>query len=258
MKEIDTYDSLYVSTILATGYSYRQTDCYNVCYQEHLVRKCHCYTLTTPYWAKNTTKPCLNITQVTCDADYFGVFFSQDVASICDVKCPRECDSVTYGVSKSSSDYPSNVYASMLLTNPTVTSKYPNASLLTYDYLKKTILSVQVYYEELSYNNFIELEKTTVTDLISSIGGTMGLFLGVSFLSFVEILDLLIQIVFAFFFTKYSNDKIKRNKISSVNIRSDSFFRSPNSSKVVIADRPNDKNKSINFGSNAVEKSNIK
>ena len=41
-----------------------------------------------------------------------------------------------------------------------------------------------------------EYPKTNVVDLLANIGGTMSLFLGISVLSFCELVELLIEIVY--------------------------------------------------------------
>lgn len=51
-----------------------------------------------------------------------------------------------------------------------------------------------VYYKDLGYQQYDEVEKTTLPDLAANIGGLLGLFLGMSFLSFVELFDILLQI----------------------------------------------------------------
>lgn len=43
---------------------------------------------------------------------------------------------------------------------------------------------------DLSLLEITQIPKTSMIDLISNIGGTLGLFVGMTFLSFVEILDL--------------------------------------------------------------------
>lgn len=125
------------------------------------------------------------------------VFFSNDIQQLCQSRCPLECESIKYNMYSSESDYPSKAYASLLMQNPLIRSKYAsNPSDLTYDSLKRNLVQISVYYGDLGYQKFEELEKTRVGDLISRIGGTLGLFLGMSFLSFVEIIDILLQICF--------------------------------------------------------------
>lgn len=38
--------------------------------------------------------------------------------------------------------------------------------------------------------------KTTYIDFISALGGTMGLFLGMSFLSLIELIEILMDVIF--------------------------------------------------------------
>jgi hypothetical protein len=94
-------------------------------------------------------------------------------------------------------DYPSEAYAESLMQNPKIQAKYAsNPADLTYDSLKRNLVQVSVYYGDLGYILYEELENMSLEDLISNIGGTLGLFLGMSFLSFMEILDVILQIIF--------------------------------------------------------------
>jgi hypothetical protein len=103
---------------------------------------------------------------------------------------------VKYNLYISQADYPSLLYANALMKNSVIQSKFGNDVNLTYDFLKRNMLQASVYYSDMGYQKYEELEKTNVVDLVSSIGGTLGLFLGMSFLSFVEILDVFLQICF--------------------------------------------------------------
>lgn len=127
----------------------------------------------------------------------YGMFFSMDVQSLCGSQCPLECDSVTYNLFASQGDYPSQVYAQSLTNNKLVQARFgSDPTKLTYTALKSNLLQIAVYYSNLGYDSYSETENMSLLDLISNIGGTLGLFLGVSFLSFVEILDFFLQICF--------------------------------------------------------------
>jgi amiloride-sensitive sodium channel subunit alpha/amiloride-sensitive sodium channel subunit gamma len=120
-----------------------------------------------------------------------------DVRKFCGDECPLECDSITYNLYTSAADYPSRIYADSLMKNAVIKSKFAsNPSDLTFDSLKRHMAHISVFYNDLGYELYSELEKTDLVDLIASIGGTLGLFLGMSFLSFVEILDVFLQIFF--------------------------------------------------------------
>ena len=63
-----------------------------------------------------------------------------------------------------------------------------------YEQVQKRFVSVKIYFNEMKYTFISQKPKTEVVDLVSNMGGTMGLFLGVSFLSFVEIFELIVEI----------------------------------------------------------------
>jgi hypothetical protein len=102
--------------------------------------------------------------------------------------CPEECDSVTYSLSTSLSEYPEPLYAQNLIKSSFLNSTFTDIKS-NYSNLKKSVLAFSVYYSELKYTEIRELEKLGLVDLICAIGGTMGLFVGASLLSFVEILE---------------------------------------------------------------------
>ena len=78
-----------------------------------------------------------------------------------------------------------------------------------YDDLAKNIGRVQIFYDKLEQTIITEDIKTQVFDLVSGMGGTLGLFLGLSFLSLIEIVEILLQIILILFDNKSS----KSNKI---------------------------------------------
>ncbi len=82
--------------------------------------------------------------------------------------CPRECDSVSYFVSTRSL---SNQFSM-------------NSSF------------IQAYYRTLVYAVISQYPSLSLLDLISFIGGLTGLFLGASFLSFVEIFEMINGVIF--------------------------------------------------------------
>jgi hypothetical protein len=58
----------------------------------------------------------------------------------------------------------------------------------------KRIVSVKISYDSHSYTKTTEPSQMDVVSLVASVGGNVGLFLGVSVFSLCEILELLIEI----------------------------------------------------------------
>ena len=64
---------------------------------------------------------------------------------------------------------------------------------------EKRKMTFEQIYNELKETIIEESEKMSDIDFIANIGGTLGLFLGVSFLSFFEIMEIFLQIIFILF-----------------------------------------------------------
>ena len=58
---------------------------------------------------------------------------------------------------------------------------------------------ISVFYEDLKYTWINQKPKMQFIDLISNIGGSLGLFVGISFISFLELFEILIEIIFIYF-----------------------------------------------------------
>ena len=141
-----------VKFILNNGYAYRQKDCFEDCINNLLIEKFGCGYLGCPgEISKNSTM-----------AD---IATSENSFKICESKCPLECNSIQYNP----------VFYHGMLDQIT----------------KNNSLVLNIFYDSLSYTTIQEIAKMESTDLISNIGGTLGLFLGISFLSFGEIFEII-------------------------------------------------------------------
>ena len=71
----------------------------------------------------------------------------------------------------------------------------------TQSFYFENVTNILVYFNNLRYTEISEIPKTTPTDMLALVGGTLGLFLGISLLSFIEIVDFLIEVVWLTFQT---------------------------------------------------------
>ena len=90
--------------------------------------------------------------------------------------CPEECDSIQYEITHSFTKF---------LTQNEI---FKNQQIENFVYFT-------VYYESLQYTVIDQIAQMNVFDLISNIGGNLGLFIGISFLSFAELIELLVEII---------------------------------------------------------------
>ena len=105
--------------------------------------------------------------------------------------CPLECDSIDYLLSTSFAEFPLPLYGDLFLNKSGLKLEMSASNLSD---LRKSVLSMNIYYSSLKYTEITQLEKNTLVDLVCDIGGTMGLFLGASLLSMIELLEALISI----------------------------------------------------------------
>ena len=73
--------------------------------------------------------------------------------------------------------------------------------LTTYELVQSASLAVRIYFDDLSYTLVSESPKTELVDMIANVGGLLGLFMGMSLLSFVEVIELFCE--FGFIFWRY-------------------------------------------------------
>jgi len=152
---------------------------------------------------------CSSVSQINCSIIVGDEFLASDYKSICSPYCPVECETMAFTVSTSFSDYPNRLYADQTLSkNSIIASKFVNAPhKLTYEELKRSVLSLNVYYEHMSYTYINQKPKTKLFDLISNVGGLFGICLGASFLSFVEILECCLELLYIL---AIKSEKLKR------------------------------------------------
>jgi len=73
---------------------------------------------------------------------------------------------------------------------------FNNTIFNTFDDIYKTYYPLRVYYEDLKYTLIKQQPKIELFGLISNVGGTLGLFLGISFISLLELFEMLAELVF--------------------------------------------------------------
>jgi hypothetical protein len=59
-------------------------------------------------------------------------------------------------------------------------------------------IGITLYYRDIAYTEYRQVHKTTMSEIWSSLGGNMGLFLGMSLLTAIEIIIYLCKISWLF------------------------------------------------------------
>jgi len=197
---------------------YSQDYCFKVCQQLFILSKCCCYDLKFPlkFNPNDEYRQCSTSQDINCVVRAEEKFIKNNAATDCFNKCGVECDTVIYDLVTSFANYPTNWYANYLLNNSRflnlVVNNTANSTMPqpTIESLQQTILMVNVFYDELFYTNTDEEPRLSFENFIALVGGYLGLFLGMSLLSLIEIFEIIFLIVYHYILKKYKKYKLKK------------------------------------------------
>jgi len=196
LKDVSSsYNSLLVKHILTkTNSLYRQKDCFHLCQTQYMINNCN-LTVSLGFiwevnWRKDNKWPCAN--------DSYFEFLSKNLNDLCLNDCPTECDSIEFDIQVMTSKFPSQAYAFELMNNSQIKSNYPPGYNTTLDDLRESMVQFSVYYTDFYYTHISQIPKQHLVDLVSNFGGLFGLFIGMSFLSFGELIELLVEVLLIF------------------------------------------------------------
>jgi len=110
----------------------------------------------------------------------------------CVKDCPLECEETIYSHALSIADYATdNAY--QILKSDHHFSRYKN---LTFEKFEERSVLVNIFYPKLSYLSVSQIIKVEFMDLLEHIGGLLGFFIGMSLLSFIEFIEIIIDVIF--------------------------------------------------------------
>ena len=194
-----------------TKYLYSQKNCFNYCIGKEIYKQAN-ISNKIDHWINvyyDNLNESTNLEKLS--KNYFNIINS-DINDLCKNECPLECDSVNYDTSYTSSKFSKKRLLKNIKRN--FFKQYFNdlAKNLTEEDLDRVTI-ITVYYSDFSYKSIIEIPKMDFIDLIANIGGNLGLFIGVSFLSFAEIIELILEIFFILCRKKKQLNRKKFNQL---------------------------------------------
>ncbi|XP_021561936.1 acid-sensing ion channel 3 isoform X2 [Carlito syrichta] len=154
---------------------YSLMGCRLACETRYVARKCGCRMMhmpgSAPVCSPQQYKDCAN---PTLDA-----MLRKDVCA-----CPNPCASTRYAKELSMVQIPSRAAARYLAR------KFNHSEA----YIRENVLVLDIFFEALNYETVEQKKAYEVSELLGDIGGQMGLFIGASLLTILEILDYLSEV----------------------------------------------------------------
>ncbi|CAF0716018.1 unnamed protein product [Brachionus calyciflorus] len=187
----NAYDSELYKLIHNNSKTYSQFLCVSLCGQRFIIKMCGCYY---PMMLSFFNAKACTIYDDSCYIKYYKTILASDyVNNVCLKECPLECEGMTFQKTISYNHFTNKDWIKYLQSYNKNDSLYFNKTIDP-----KHLVAVNVYHDSLSYINIEESPTVSFVDLLSSIGGIAGLFMGVSVLSLVEIIEVFIQICLVF------------------------------------------------------------
>ena len=176
--------------------------------QKYILENCNCTDPNSFYLDSITT--CETIDQQNCMSNQYTFIFERNyITSTCVPLCPLECKRTIIRTSSwSSVSLSSELYYDFIQTKPNLKSHFVNTPL-TIETALNSFTAMTFYYRSNSYTISTESPSMDIVSLLANIGGTLGLFLGISLIQIFEIVDVIIQTIFVKISCK--NNKIEKS-----------------------------------------------
>ena len=191
LSEVTTEEfegSQFYDLLIKHNFRYRQQDCLQLCFQKISIDECNC---TDPEMISlfEYVNDCSNKKEFNCSINtYYQFLKTYNIKDdMCSRQCPMECEKSEFLVTQSLSQI-----NSILIRN-----KFPwlftNKSLNS-NSVDNSIVQVNINYNSFAYKIIRDSPSMDFGSMLSEIGGTLGLFLGLSLLSLVEVLEIIVEI----------------------------------------------------------------
>ncbi|KAM9311649.1 epithelial sodium channel subunit alpha-like [Gastrophryne carolinensis] len=176
----------YYTDVYGTDYS--REACKKSCAQSKMIKNCGCRMWEFPAPPVGDVPLC-NISDpfVNNCVELYEYKLSHDQLKC---HCPLQCEEEIFELTMSSSQWPSSTYLDYF--SKLVQRRQDFQDVQT---LRDNVVKVVVYYQQLNYELIEEVPSMQLVDLFSSIGGLVGLWIGVSVCTVAEFLELILNLL---------------------------------------------------------------
>ena len=180
------FNSIFYNIIKNSSYLYTQDLCLTQCLQYRVIEKCLCsdnFKLSLFTRAKS----CQTRQEINC-MNKNGREYTQ----FCYDSCPLECHHLEYKTTLTSVNLIGDYYLDMIKENENLSRNFHKKSVDT-NLARESFVRLNIYYDSLSYTHSSETRKMDIFNLVSYVGGILGLFLGINAFSLCELVEMFIE-----------------------------------------------------------------
>jgi len=192
LKDINQFalNKTIIDYLNKTNRKYSQVECFNLCFnlEYNQTSPCNCFLKSLdqePYFSCGNNNSC---------TEKFNNNFNQ--IENCSQFCPLECDQYSYEIFHTPSKIIGTGQINKFKENDFTYISLPQFK--TYENVSKTYYSINAYYEDSKYTLISQQPRIELFGLISNLGGILGLFIGFSFISLLEIIETLAELAYIY------------------------------------------------------------
>ena len=130
------------------------------------------------------------------------------------VQCPLECNSTDFTFTVTTRTASGIGFSNLIKQTKTFFSDF-NSTPITVETASNKFVQLFIYYDSLKYTSSHDSPSMDIVNFLGNIGGTLGLFLGISFLSLCEFLHVVVE--FCFILKQLFNSRKNKFLISGEN-----------------------------------------
>ena len=180
--------------IANSSYEYKQGLCLQQCFQKLAIKDCNCSAgILKSFFNVDSFK---TFEEFKCFFNSFdNVYIKNDyIQNECVPLCPLECNLTQYKTVIRSNNLPGDIFVNYVQKNRNLSSDFVTKPINS-ETVSQSIVSLNIFYESLSYTLSTESPQMDVISLLANIGGHLGLFLGISVFSLCEIVEVAMEMI---------------------------------------------------------------
>ncbi len=195
---VDSVDSDLYRELFLTNKSYEQFFCFHRAYRRTVFNKCGCVVEQSD--VKTEARICSTKKEQDCRIHVDKVLYKKRrFNGEFDSQCPLECNANELEMKISCESFPSYFYGEYLFENNINFNRSNLSKKFDLKSVQRSVSKINIYYIKIGHEVLEESASMTVVDLLASLGGMLGLFLGMSILTFVVGAEFLIEILILMF-----------------------------------------------------------
>ncbi|XP_046998361.1 degenerin unc-8-like [Schistocerca americana] len=196
-----TWERTWYASYVGETYNYSLERCRRICLQIAFEEKCQC---THPnYMDLDRGKPPCNLTSDSSDSQCAFTVLEEFEHRLRACSCNVDCREVTYQTSISTAIWPTDSTWCTVAKRFTLVDNCENVTEGNHgakfhpekQIIKDNALKIDVYFENLRVQQTVQTAAYEPQAFVASLGGALSLYLGISLLMLVEVVELIIRVI---------------------------------------------------------------